>query len=218
MLSQRVDAPQSELSALRALVAAPRATSEAGDAVVSQDHSVDRDGPWAYMPFFAVAASWAACNKEVKLRPFPIQGKDASKHQVPYTRWKVHVMSSLDAANLTCIIRDEPPIAESSPSHEVDFWQCANSAVFHEIFNAVGQIHVLADIIQRQFGQTRSAHLAWSAVKSHFIRVALNSELFLQRKLLQLEPRTGEAMACSPGSHWLGSLGAHLHRQNSVKG
>ena len=35
LLSQKVDAQQSELSALRALVVAPRATSEAGDTVIS---------------------------------------------------------------------------------------------------------------------------------------------------------------------------------------
>ena len=210
VLTLKVDSQQRELTSLRGMVglpqgvataipslvpsATPRVGSEAGDSEASRDQTVDVDLSHIYMPLAAAAASWAARNREVKLRPFPHLGKDLNKNQVPYTRWKVYVLSALEAANLTCILRDEPPVVGVSPQHEVDFWQSANSAVYHEILLAVGDLSVLADIVQRKFGQPRAAHLAWVAVKSHFIREAQNVQLFLNRKLLELEPRKGESM------------------------
>lgn len=161
-------------------VAAPKAFE--GGSLVSEDLVSSFD-------LSTAAASWDG-HKEIKLKELPRLGRN--KDELPYGRWKMHVLADLDAARLTPVLCVDFP---GSASIEVQgYYRAANAVLFAGLLHAVKGISVLSDIVLRLYGQPSSARDAWRAIKAFFVRVSSNARMHLLAKLDALEPRDGESM------------------------
>jgi hypothetical protein len=136
------------------------------------------------------AAVWGDGSREVKLRELPPLGR--GKGELPYGRWKWHVLAGLDAARLSPVLQADFPQGE--PAGVREYYRAANAVLFHALLSSVKDIPVLGDIVLRLFGGPSSAKEAWGAIKAHFVRLSSNNRTFLLKRLQELEPREGEFM------------------------
>jgi len=137
----------------------------------------------------SAASSWDS-HKEIKLRELPKLGR--GKDEVPYGRWKFHVLAALDAARLTPVLQTEYP--EEASEQVQEFYRAANAVLFAGLLHAVKDISVLGDVVLRLYGEVSSGRLAWLHIKAHFVRLSDNNRTFLLKRLQELEPRDGESM------------------------
>jgi hypothetical protein len=147
------------------------------------------DVPLSSFALDSAAASWEP-HKEIKLRELPKLGR--GKDEVPYGRWKFHVLAVLDAARLTPVLQVEFP--ENASEQVREYYRSANAVIFAGLLHSVKEISVLGDIVLRLYGDVSSARLAWLAIKAHFVRLSKNNSILLLSKLQSLEPRDGESM------------------------
>jgi len=137
-------------------------------------------------------AYWRRTGKDIRLATFPKVGaKDAAG--MPYRNWRVCVMSSTDAAHVTCVVLTGQP-SEGASQDDIDFYEAANALVYHHLLDAVANVSVLSDSVQRFLDMPNSAQLAWGAIKEYFVRSSDRMLTYLTAKLFTLSPKPKETM------------------------
>jgi hypothetical protein len=149
----------------------------------------DSDAPSSSFDLGELAAVWQS-HKEIKLRSFPKLGR--GKDEIPYGRWKFHVLADADAARLSPVLQAELPA--DAPREVEEFYRAANAVLYAGLLNSVKEISVLSDIVLRLYGKPSSARQAWLAIKAHYVRLSVNNRTYLLKKLQELEPVGAESM------------------------